>query len=249
MNKSHYLHRIGVSYVSNPTLDYLTYLQEQHMLHIPFENLDVIKKVPIVLNVDHFYEKVVNHLRGGFCYELNGLFHWLLAELDYDVKLLASTVQRDDGSWALDESHATNMVTIKGIPYLVDVGFGDSIRKPVPFTGEFVTDVSGSYRLTYIEDGIYDFQKKLETEWKTKYRVSVKAKQLQEFKTMCEFNQTSPHSPFTKALLATIATKDGRITLSGSTLTITTKSQKQKYEVKEHEVHTLLHKHFHIQLS
>ncbi|WP_110113417.1 arylamine N-acetyltransferase [Bacillus sp. CGMCC 1.16541] len=248
MDQHHYLQRIGVTTDSLPTLHYLAHLQEQHMFHVPFENLDVIKQTPIVLDTERFYAKVVNRFRGGFCYELNGLFHWLLKTVGYDGRLLAATVQKDDGTWALEGSHATNMVTIDGLSYLVDVGFGDSIRQPIPFSGEIITDISGSYRLTLLTDQTYDFQKQQNGKWKTTYRVSTVPKQLQDFQPMCEFNQTSPLSPFTKARLATIATKDGRITLSGSTLTITKEQDKKKIDLQEQDIDEVLDQYFHIQL-
>jgi len=50
------------------------------MMAVPFENLDIHRGVPIVLSVPAFYEKIVTKRRGGYCYELNGLFAWLLAE-------------------------------------------------------------------------------------------------------------------------------------------------------------------------
>jgi len=33
------------------------------------------------------FQKVITMQRGGFCYELNGLFHWLLQELGFKVGL------------------------------------------------------------------------------------------------------------------------------------------------------------------
>ena len=68
------------------------------MQHMPFENLDVIRKVPIYLNLQRIYEKIVSRKRGGYCYELNGLFNWLLTELGYDAHLIAATVRRPTGN-------------------------------------------------------------------------------------------------------------------------------------------------------
>ena len=72
----------------------LSELQNLHLQHIPFENLDVIRKIPIYLNLKTIYEKIVVHHRGGYCYEVNGLFHALLCELGYDAHLVSATVLR-----------------------------------------------------------------------------------------------------------------------------------------------------------
>ena len=135
MKTESYLKRFNMKKVTHPDLSTLVQLQHMHMRHVPFENLDVVNHVPILLNLETYYEKVVNHKRGGFCYELNGLFHWLLESLGYDNQLIAATVHRPDGTWAFSESHATQVVQLDE-PYLVDVGFGDSPTVPLPLTGE-----------------------------------------------------------------------------------------------------------------
>lgn len=247
MDKQAYLKRFAAEEKKEATLDYLCHLQEQHMLHIPFENLDVIYKTPILLDVQRFYEKIVEHHRGGFCYELNGLFCWLLEQLGFDAHLVSATVQKEDGSWALQDSHATILSALDKQVYLVDVGFGDSVRKPIPLTGETVEDVSGAYRVQKLDDVTYDLQKK-EKAWKTKYRFTTDKKHLEQFAPMCDFNQTSPNSPFTKTNLTTMATKTGRITLSGTTLTITDGKEKQRHEVDEQDIPALLQKYFYISL-
>lgn len=248
MDKAAYLKRFAVEKQEEATLDYLYHLQEQHMLHIPFENLDVIYKTPILLDVQRFYKKIVEHRRGGFCYELNGLFGWLLKQLGFDSRLISATVQKEDESWALQDSHATILVHVDKQPYLVDVGFGDSVRKPIPLTGEIVEDAGGTYRVEQLDGITYDLQKQEKT-WKTKYRFTTDEKKLEQFGPMCQFNQTSPNSPFTKTNLTTIATKTGRITLSGTTLVMTNDQRKQKMEVQSNEIPALLEKYFQIKLT
>src|SRR5262249_9039065 len=62
------------------------------MLSVPFENLDIHLGRPIVLDDDVFFDKIVERRRGGFCYELNGLFAALLRELGFDVTMLSAGV-------------------------------------------------------------------------------------------------------------------------------------------------------------
>ena len=81
MNLEKYLERIGLTKNRELSLEFLAVLQEKHLLSIPFEDLDIPDRDTITIDVEKFYEKIVIRKRGGFCYELNGLFSVLLREL------------------------------------------------------------------------------------------------------------------------------------------------------------------------
>ena len=85
MDISSYLRRIDYSGSREPSTDVLHKLHQAHLLTVPFENLDIHLGHPIVLGEAHLFNKIVNHRRGGFCYELNGLFAALLRELGFEV--------------------------------------------------------------------------------------------------------------------------------------------------------------------
>src|SRR5205814_2615000 len=92
-----YLDRIGYRGPLAPTVDTLRALHRQHMLTVPFENLDIGLGHEIVLDPERFVEKIVHRQRGGFCYELNGAFATLLAALGFRVPLLSARVANDHG--------------------------------------------------------------------------------------------------------------------------------------------------------
>ena len=92
MDTEAYLERIGYRGPTRPTANVLRRLHRMHLLSIPFENLDIHWKRPIVVDVEAFYRKIVDHNRGGFCYELNGLFNALLRELGFETRLLSARV-------------------------------------------------------------------------------------------------------------------------------------------------------------
>lgn len=243
MDVNKYLQRIHSDEIKNNDLATLKILQNNHMLNVPFENLDVINKVPIPLNIKSYYEKIVNHNRGGFCYELNGLFNWLLTELGYKTTLVAASVRRPDGSWSvMDTTHACLLVHFD-VPYLVDVGFGDSARVPIPLTGEIKSDVSGSYRMKKLADNTYDLQRK-QDEWTTLIRVNITSRQLNDFEEACHFNQTSSGSVFTQKEIISLATKDGRITYSDEQLTITNEAGREEIDVKLNEKKAIIQTYF-----
>jgi len=248
MNIERYLERIHAVFKQERTLVYLTYLQQQHLFHIPFENLDVVYKKEIVLNEDILFHKIIEKNRGGFCYELNSLFCAFLQEIGFQAKLLSATVQDEQGKAFREESHATTLVLLNGKEYLVDVGFGDSVRQPLPLSGEMVRDVSGTHRIFQSQQH-FCLQKKLNGKWITKYLFSTEEKAADSFKEACIFTQTSPTSPFTGRRIVTIATPRGRVTLSDNTLTIAHEETKTKKTFKEDQFFHILQTYFHIPSS
>jgi len=99
MNIKAYLERIGAVESEKRDIEYLAYLQERHLLTIPFENLDISQKKPIVLAPELFFQKIIEGKRGGICFELNGLFNILLNELGFETKLVSASVRNEKGGW------------------------------------------------------------------------------------------------------------------------------------------------------
>lgn len=248
MDVTPYLKRIGLEQADDAHFETLKKLQYQHMLRVPFENLDGMRGIPIVLDVDAFYEKIVEHHRGGYCYENNGLYNRLLRELGFTCQLVSGTIHRGDGTWARTASHACTVVTLDGKDYLTDVGFGDSARGPLALTGEVHQDVSGAYRMNKVAENTYDVERMNhdDTDWRVILRIDITPMKLTDFKEANDFNQTSPHSPFMQKDMATIATVPGRRTLSGNKLTITENGTKQEHELSDTEKKNVLEKDFYI---
>lgn len=241
-----YLQRIQADFTSH-TIENLSELQRLHMMHVPFENLDVMRNVPIYLNLEHFYKKIVENERGGYCYEVNGLFRWLLSELGFHTYHVAATVKRPTGKFARPNTHGAMIVELDQ-PYLVDVGFGDSNYEPLPFDGSERTDVSGTYKIQLVHDGFYDLTRKRDQEWQTLYRFNLDEKKLIDFHEGVVFNQVSEQSSFTHHDLVTMATEEGRITLRDQTLTTTVYGDKHVKELDQVEKTIVLQDIFGIQL-
>jgi len=129
-------------------LQSLRRLHKKHLLSIPFENLDIHLGPPIILSEDAFYEKIITHRRGGFCYELNGSFAALLTSLGFNVRMLSARVARRNGGFTPEFDHMTLLVTMKD-RWVVDVGFGESFTEPkrLDFEGP-QTDNGRVYRIT-----------------------------------------------------------------------------------------------------
>ncbi len=250
MQVQSYLNRMGISKIKTPSLEFLTELQNRHLLSIPFEDLDIPER-RIELDLNMIYEKIIPTKRGGFCYELNGLFHWLLTSLGFKVDILSARVfNSQKNEFGPEFDHMTLLVQFPKVDkyYLTDVGFGDSFRVPVEIAEGEVNDISGHYRITHGNNSSI-LQIESEDKWISQYSFSLSSRKLDDFKSMCDFQQDSPDSHFRIRNLCTIATEKGRITLSGNSLTITDGKTKSKttFETNE-EFNSLLKKYFDIQI-
>ena len=66
MNINLYLERIGYDDILNHDLSTLIKLHQAHVLAVPFEDLNIHLGIPIKLDLDSLYQKVVEEYRGDF---------------------------------------------------------------------------------------------------------------------------------------------------------------------------------------
>lgn len=247
MNTQRYLLRIGVKNQDAPSRTNLTHLMQQHLQTVPFENLDIHRKRPIELETESLYHKIVNRNRGGFCYELNGLFAELLKELGYTVHMISARVYNQRcGVYGPEFDHLALIVSIDGNRYLADVGFGNTFRSPLQLPQDEITDISGRHRLIlkYNAGDTFILQQWKEDNWVPEYRFELTYRELAEFEPMCLYHQTSPDSHFTQRMMCTLATENGRITLSDNSLIVTVEGKKKRHQVSEYEKPEILQKYF-----
>ncbi len=222
MDKEKYLDRIKYSGGLEPTLNLLNKLQKYHLLNIPFENLDIHNQIPIKLNIDQFYEKIVVRNRGGFCYELNGLFYELLLLLGFNVKLISAKVYEKDNEYTPEYDHCSIIVKIGNIEYLTDVGFGEFIFRPLELQlREIQNDERGSFLIDYLDNGYLRVNKIENGKSTPQYIFKNVKRELDEYTGMCESHQANPKSHFMKKRLISLPIENGRITISGNTLKVT----------------------------
>lgn len=242
---SDYLQRIGYTGGREPMAETLRHLHHAHMLSVPFENLDISLGRKIICQEEGFLRKIIERRRGGFCYELNGAFAALLRELGFRVTLLSARVPREDGSSSPEFDHLALRIDLEE-PWLADVGFGDLFNEPLQLRigGEQeqdgrrfrILEQHGRLQLDRTEPG---------GRWKPQYSFTLVPRHLEEFAPMCHYHQTSPESPFTRKKVCSMATTDGRITVSDRRLIITRNGEKQERLLNsEDEWKTTLQKHF-----
>ncbi len=236
MNIDAYLGRIRYQGSRAPTLNTLRALHRAHLLATPFENLSIFEGENVRLEHSWLYDKIVIRKRGGFCYELNGLFAWLLAELGFDVTLLSARVYNEtQEEFGPEFDHLVLLVQLEK-RWLVDVGFGEGFREPLQINRRGAqTQRWGAYRLD--ERGDETLCQRREGEgWKPQYSFSLAPRKFADFKKMCHYHQTSPRSSFTQKQLCTLATPQGRVTLSGTRLIETVDGQRTERNLVGEEV-------------
>ena len=241
-----YLTRIGVRDAAKlADLETLRRLQRSHLLRVPFENLDIHWKRPIVLETDRFYRKIVEEGRGGFCYELNGLFNELLRDFGFRTRLVSASVF-SGVNHGPDFDHAAIIVSLDDDEYLVDVGFGAFAAEPLRLTlGEKQRDVNGIFTIRKFDDEHLSVAKLDGSDWRKEYIFKDVPRDLSEFSEMCDFQQYSPDSHFTKGKLCSIMTESGRKTLTDKSFIVTKGDKKTESPVdSDTEFYKLLSKEF-----
>jgi N-hydroxyarylamine O-acetyltransferase len=250
MDVAAYLDRIHYRGPLEPTAETLRQLQVAHLLSVPFENLSIHSGEPIQLDDEALFEKVVVRRRGGFCYELNGLFAALLRALGFHVTMLSADVMNAAGEFGPEFDHMALLVTLAE-RWLVDVGFGDSFREPL-LLDERGEQVQGrrAYRIDDTGDGrLVLMQREEGGEWKAQYRFRLEPHVYADYAEMCRYHQTSPKSHFTQRRICSLATPEGRVTLSQMRLITTRAGERQERELADdREYAEALREHFAIVL-
>ena len=248
MKVQKYLYRIGINDIPTPTLENLFLLQKKHLLHVPFENLDILRCRKIVLEEKKLFKKIVIEKRGGFCHELNGLFFLLLNNLGFEVKRISAQVFGSIGKFGKPYDHTAIIAKVDKVEYLVDVGFGKFTFEPLKFDLDKVqTDGHNHYKITKLNHRFHVVMIQEEDgNWKYGYKFTKKHREVSEYIPMCNWLQTSPESNFTQRKRITIPTKEGgRITLADEVLKITKGKKVIEKQVKsEEEFYRYLEQYF-----
>ena len=217
-----YLERIGVAPSELPwDGSRLRELQVAHLLTVPFENLDVFHRRGVATDVAWSLPKVVERRRGGWCFELNGAFGWLLRELGYDVDYVSCQVFGDDGLGpALD--HCALFVHLDGHRWFVDVGFGDCCMVPVRIEDGEHDAAPRRVRFTIDGDSFRLAELALDGTWRDSLQGTFQPRTLDDFTPRSVFLQTEPGLPWTTRPFATRATApDGsRVILRSNVLRV-----------------------------
>uniref|UniRef100_H2ZLG5 arylamine N-acetyltransferase n=1 Tax=Ciona savignyi TaxID=51511 RepID=H2ZLG5_CIOSA len=273
-----YLKRINYNQEIRNDSTTLTKLCKQHMEHIPFENLDMFGGKRRHLDFQRVYNDLVLLKRGGFCYEHNGLFNWVLLECGYKVKMVQAAAYIDEVvGYGPDFDHLALLVTCcDGSEWLADVGWGgNSFTHPLKFelTTE-QTQPNGVYRLHKLDDNFIVLQKRKKTliqmdnvecsvkkeknaiEWESIYKFDLVPRKWEDFKEMFDYQHDSEESFLKNNMLCAKQRDTGSIVVVGWSAhekiymdPLTEKYKWKRKQSDQNEVKKILKDHFQIDID
>lgn len=247
-----YFARIDCPVVSEPTLATLAILQRNHALTIPFENLNPLLDIPVLLDYDTLFHKLVIDKRGGYCYEQNILFLEVLKTLGFDARGITGRVMVS-GRKHPRRTHMLLLITIEENHYISDVGFGSSAAcSPLLLQ----TDVSqhtpsGDYQLLSDNSNGFILQTKFNGEWRSLYHFDLQEQFHEDFEVGNWYTSTHPEANFKNDLMFSLKGDKCRHTLHNnifSTYFLDGSKEKRTFNHPE-EIRTLLEKTFKIKLN
>jgi N-hydroxyarylamine O-acetyltransferase len=252
-----YLARIEYRGPVSPTVEVLREIHRAHLLTVPFENLDIHLGRRLSLDLGALFDKIVKRRRGGFCFELCGLFAALCEAIGFEVTMLSARVARPEGGFGPDRDHLTLMIRAPGEGgagprLLADVGFGDSFLLPLRLddAGDQI-EGERSYRLADEGDTTkLLLRREAGGDYEPQYQFALEPRVHSDFEEMCHYHQTSPESIFTQKRVCTRATPDGRITLSNKILIRRIGGERTETPLEtEEEREAALREHFGVELG
>jgi N-hydroxyarylamine O-acetyltransferase len=216
-----YCLRIGFSGPREPTLAVLRAIIAGHTAAIPFENLDVLAKRPIRLDLPALREKLVHQRRGGYCYEHNLLLLDVLLALGFRAGGLAARVHRSRPPGVIPpRAHMLLRVDLPEGSYLVDVGFGTALTAPLALeAGREQKTPHETFRLVSVGNE-FDLQVRHGEAWTDLYRLSLQEQFPVDYEPANWFTSTHPGSLFARNLIATRPGPRRRHTLFNDKFTI-----------------------------
>ncbi|MGH8085093.1 MAG: arylamine N-acetyltransferase family protein [Lysobacter sp.] len=217
-----YLARLGFDAPPLPTLETLRQLQRRHTEVFPFETIATLLREPVPVDLPSVERKLLHDGRGGYCYELNRLFLALLRQLGFQVRGITGRVVMGQTGDALPaRTHLLVRVSIDGVDYITDVGFGGMV--PTAPLRLDTTDAQPTphepYRLAR-SGGSYILYARVTGQWRALYRFDLHPQEEIDLVVGNWYVCTHPDSPFLGNLIVARTAPGLRRTLSNGSYAI-----------------------------
>ena len=245
-----YLQRINYVGKTTPTLDTLKALHHAQLYTIPFENFDIQLGRGIDLAPGAIFEKLVLQMRGGYCFELNGLFLMALQAFGFDVRPLLGRVHIT--GTPTGRGHQIELVTIEGEQWIADVGFGAGTpRTPIPLERDRPTSHDGqTVRLVSSNPWGIMLQELTDDRWMDLYSFDLGHVCQADIDYGNHFTATHPGSLFVMARVAALPVERGVLTLFNNTFKRSIEGKDEEMDLKEGRPYIeALSSHFGIELD
>lgn len=214
-NLDGYFKRIGYVGSTDPTLETLRSIHLRHAQSIPFENLNPFLRIPVVLDIDSLYQKLVLDGRGGYCFEHNLLLTEVLKSMRYSVKGLGARVLWNTPEGIVTaRGHMLLLVEIDHDYFIADVGFGGlTLTAPLALIPNLEQDTPHEkFKLIQIAND-YVLQAKVQGAWKRIYSFGLQENFLIDYEVTSWYLSNHPTSHFVTGLIAALPFENGRHTL------------------------------------
>ena len=210
-----YLNHIGYRGATDPSLATLIPLSRLHMDAFVYENIDVQLGRPVTRDPRAAFAKMVGGGRGGWCFEYNGLFAWMLELAGFRVLHLAGGVMREAAGDRMVGNHLVPVVVLDRL-YLADVAMG---VMPVPLVEGPIEQGWRRYALERTRDGWWRFRNHPGA-LPPSFDFSLDCQDAELLDRQSEFLQTNPHSPFVRHAIMQCFLADRIETLVGTAYSV-----------------------------
>lgn len=211
------------------------------LMTVPFENLDVQAGKVVSLVPEEIVEKIIDRNRGGYCYEVNGLFAMALEALGIEYQFVAARpmfypVKRP-------KTHMAIIATVEGKQWLCDLGFGSyGIRAPMDLA-EIDKPIKQDHDLFMLEKseaGEYLLKAYVDDVWVNQYAFDLHPWEWIDFAPANYLNSTHPDAIFVQKRLVIIQNLAGRTILVGNSLKTIQSGVTNKIEIEDEQVKGVL---------
>jgi N-hydroxyarylamine O-acetyltransferase len=240
-----YFSRTGFQGSASADFATLKGMMRRQLFSVPFENLDVQAGKVVSLAPEVIFEKIVERRRGGYCYEVNGLFTMALDALGFSYRLVAARpmtypVRRP-------KTHMAIIVTLDGEQWLCDLGFGSfGIREPVNlrWLDRDIRQDFDTFRLTMVSERDYLLQSLTDGAWKNLYEFNLSPQEWVDFEPANYLNSTHPDSIFVQNLMVVLQNESGKEVLTSYFFKSTSDGRTVETKIMPEEIPSLLQQKF-----
>ena len=216
--------RIGLTYdpAAKPTPELAAAVQLGMATHVPYENLDILRGIPLSLDYGDLYDKIVLRRRGGYCFELNGFLGEVLRSLGFGVVEYMARYLRGETEIPMRRHRVIIACDCAGRRWICDAGIGQSaFRLPLPFEEGAVSEQYGeTYRVEKAPFFGWVISDLHRGSWRRFYSFTEEVQLNLDYVMPSFWCEKSPDSPFTAAPILAIKTEDGRFTVDGDVFRI-----------------------------
>ncbi|MEN8447401.1 MAG: arylamine N-acetyltransferase, partial [Cyanobacteria bacterium J06555_13] len=237
-------------------LEYLNKIRARFSMTYPYENLSILAGQAVSIKPTDLAAKMIGTQRGGYCFELNGLFKWALEQLGFEVKSYLGRVWLRDPQRIPPRNHGTNVVTFEGEPYLTDVGFGARAPRRIISLRDLDREIYDGdaedepIRIIRCAEFGFMVQRRIDNKWCNQFSFEESPAHQSDIEVANFFQSVSPNSHFRENLFAGLFTTDGRVGLFNNRLTHRRGSQVEIEIIRDQErLQKILSKEFNLDPS